>query len=74
MCLRAGKTMKSIIKPLGVSMVLGCATVALAQSTGPKIDRVDVKFVGPAVGQRGVHPRQHQAQGRRELPARPDAG
>ena len=29
-------------------MVLGCATIALAQSTGPKIDRVDVKFVGPA--------------------------
>src|ERR1017187_8786679 len=40
--------MKSIIKPLGVSMVLGCATIALAQSLGPKIDRVDVKFVGPA--------------------------
>ncbi|HUC86195.1 MAG TPA: outer membrane protein assembly factor BamA [Candidatus Acidoferrales bacterium] len=40
--------MKSIIKPLGVSLVLGCATVALAQSAGPKIDRVDVKFVGPA--------------------------
>ena len=29
--------MKSIIKPLGVSMVLGCATVALAQSMGPKL-------------------------------------
>ncbi len=40
--------MKSIIKPLGVSLVLGCATAALAQSAGPKIDRVDVKFVGPA--------------------------
>jgi len=40
--------MKSIIKPLGMSLVLGCATVALAQSVGPKIDRVDVKFVGPA--------------------------
>ena len=40
--------MKSMIKPLGVSMVLGCATVALAQGLGPKIDRVDVKFVGPA--------------------------
>ena len=40
--------MKSIIKPLGVSMLLGCATAALAQSSGPKIDRVDVKFVGPA--------------------------
>jgi outer membrane protein insertion porin family len=40
--------MNSIIRPLGVSLVLGCATAALAQSTGPKIDRVDVKFVGPA--------------------------
>ena len=29
-------------------MVLGCATAAWAQSTGPKIDRVDIKFRGPA--------------------------
>ena len=29
-------------------MVLGCATAAWAQSLGPKIDRVDIKFVGPA--------------------------
>ncbi len=29
-------------------MLLGCATAAWAQSVGPKIDRVDVKFVGPA--------------------------
>src|SRR5580693_5724154 len=40
--------MKSIIKPLSISVVLGCATAALAQTAGPKIDRVDVKFVGPA--------------------------
>ena len=40
--------MKSIIRPLGVSLVLGCATVAMGQSAGPKIDRVDVKFVGPS--------------------------
>jgi len=40
--------MKSIIRPLGVSMILGCATAAWAQSTGPKIDRVEIKFVGPA--------------------------
>jgi outer membrane protein insertion porin family len=39
--------MKSIIRPLGISMLLGCATVASAQTTGPKIDRVDVKYVGP---------------------------
>ncbi len=29
-------------------MMLGCATAAWAQSTGPKIDRVDITFVGPA--------------------------
>ena len=40
--------MKSIIRPLGVSLVLGCATASWAQSTGPVIDRVDVKFVGPS--------------------------
>ncbi len=40
--------MKSIIKPLGVSLALGCAVTSFAQSAGPKIDRVDVKFVGPA--------------------------
>jgi len=28
--------MKSIIKPLGVTMVLGCASAALAQGLGPK--------------------------------------
>ncbi len=40
--------MKSIIRPLGVSLALGCATVALGQTAGPKIDRVDIKFVGPS--------------------------
>lgn len=39
--------MKSIIRPLGVSLALGCATTAWAQTAGPKIDRVDIKFVGP---------------------------
>jgi len=40
--------MKSIIRPLGISMLLGCATAAWAQeAAGPKIDRVDVKFIGP---------------------------
>ena len=29
-------------------MLLGCATSVWAQSTGTKIDRIDVKFVGPA--------------------------
>ena len=40
--------MKSIIRPLGISLVLGCATAGWAQSAGPKIERVDIKFVGPA--------------------------
>ena len=40
--------MKSIIRPLGVSLALGCAVTTFGQSTGPKIDRVEVKFVGPA--------------------------
>jgi len=40
--------MKSFIKPLGVTVVLGCATAAFGQIAGPKIDRVDIKFVGPA--------------------------
>ena len=48
MCRRTDNKMKSIIRPLGVSLVLGCATAAMAQSVGPKIDRVDIKFVGPA--------------------------
>ena len=29
-------------------MILGCATAAWAQSAGPTIDRVEIKFVGPA--------------------------
>ena len=40
--------MKSIIRPLGISLALGCATTAFAQTAGPKIDRVDIKFVGPS--------------------------
>jgi outer membrane protein insertion porin family len=40
--------MKSILRPLGVSLVLGCSTAAFAQTAGPKIDRVDIKFIGPS--------------------------
>ncbi len=29
-------------------MILGCATAAWAQSTGPKIEHVAIKFIGPA--------------------------
>jgi len=40
--------MKSLCRLLGASLLLGCATTAWAQTEGPKIDRVDIKFVGPA--------------------------
>jgi len=40
--------MKFFLRLFGIWLLLGCATVAWSQTTGPKIDRVDVKFVGPA--------------------------
>lgn len=43
-----GRTTRTILRPLGASLLLGCATAAWAQSAGTKIDRVDIKFVGPA--------------------------
>jgi outer membrane protein insertion porin family len=39
--------MKFISRLFGLWLLLGCASVVWAQPTGPKIDRVDVKFVGP---------------------------
>src|SRR5476651_808258 len=39
--------MKSIFRLFGIWLLLACAQGAWAQATGPKIDRVDVKFVGP---------------------------
>jgi len=40
--------MKLFFRLFGVWLLFGCASVVWAQPTGPKIDRVDVKFVGPA--------------------------
>jgi len=40
--------MKLFLRLFGIWLLLGCASVAWSQMTGPKIDRVDVKFVGPA--------------------------
>ena len=40
--------MKSFSRLFGVWLLLACASAAWSQTTGPKIDRVDVKFVGPA--------------------------
>jgi len=40
--------MRKLCHLLGASVMLGCATAAFGQNTGTKIERVDVKFVGPA--------------------------
>ncbi len=40
--------MKKLCHLLGATVLLGCATAAFGQSAGTKIDRVEVKFVGPA--------------------------
>jgi outer membrane protein insertion porin family len=40
--------MKLFFRRFGIWLLLGCASAVWAQPTGPKIDRVDVKFVGPA--------------------------
>jgi outer membrane protein insertion porin family len=41
--------MKLFCRLLGIWLLLGCCVqVVWSQTTGPKIDRVDVKFVGPA--------------------------
>jgi outer membrane protein insertion porin family len=40
--------MKFIYRLFGACLVLGCASVVWAQPSGPKISRVDVKFIGPA--------------------------
>jgi len=40
--------MKLISRLIGIWLLLGCAQIAWSQAVGPKIDRVDIKFVGPA--------------------------
>ncbi len=40
--------MKFFLRLFGIWLLLGCASAAWSQTTGPKIDRLDVKFVGPA--------------------------
>src|ERR1017187_8330424 len=40
--------MKLFSRLFGIGLLLGCASVAWAQPAGPKIDRVDVKYIGPA--------------------------
>ena len=40
--------MKLFFRLFGVWLLLGCTLVVWAQPAGPKIDRVDVKYIGPA--------------------------
>jgi outer membrane protein insertion porin family len=40
--------MKLFFRLIGVWLLLGCAQFASAQLAGPKIDSVDIRFVGPA--------------------------
>jgi outer membrane protein insertion porin family len=40
--------MKFFFRLFAVWLLLGCVQAAWSQTAGPKIDRVDVKFVGPA--------------------------
>ena len=40
--------MKLFFCLFGIWLLLGCGQVVWSQTTGPKIDRVDIKFVGPA--------------------------
>jgi outer membrane protein insertion porin family len=40
--------MKLFFRLFGIWLLLGCASAVWAQPSGPKIDRVDVKFIGPA--------------------------
>ena len=40
--------MKLFFRLFGIWLLLGCASAVWAQPAGPKIDRVDVKYIGPA--------------------------
>ena len=40
--------MKLFSRLFGIWLLLGCASAVWAQPAGPKIDRVDVKYIGPA--------------------------
>ncbi len=40
--------MKFSLRLAGIWLLLGCAQIAWPQVAGPKVDRVDIKYVGPA--------------------------
>jgi len=39
--------MKLFSRLFGIWLLLGCAQVAWSQAAGPKVDSVDIKYVGP---------------------------
>ena len=39
--------MKLFLRLIGIWLLLGCAQAAWAQPAGPKVDRVDIRYVGP---------------------------
>src|ERR1044071_8654434 len=39
--------MKFIFRFFILFLLLGCAQITFAQASGPKVDRVDIKYVGP---------------------------
>ena len=40
--------MKLFFRLFGICLLLGCAPVVWSQTAGLKVDRVDIKYVGPA--------------------------
>jgi len=40
--------MKSFLRLLGAWLLLGCAQLAWSQVAAPKVDRVDINYVGPS--------------------------
>ncbi|HZF01163.1 MAG TPA: outer membrane protein assembly factor BamA [Methylomirabilota bacterium] len=39
--------MKFLLRFIAILLLLGCAHIASAQTSGPKVNRVDIKYVGP---------------------------
>src|SRR5271170_3574312 len=39
--------MRFLLRFTATLLLLGCAQVAFAQASGPKVDRVDIKYIGP---------------------------
>ena len=60
--------MKLFFRLFGICLLFGCAPVVWSQTAGLKIDRVDIKYVGPASVSEQFIRSNIRAQGRRHLP------